>query len=354
MVGADEAAIVDVCARLLGRAVVRIDRIHGGRNSQVFRLDCGGGAQPRWYVAKQYFTVPSDSRDRQGTEFRALQFLRSRGVGAVAAPIAMDGDSRCAIYECLPGERASLRAAGDDDIQQAVRFLAALRAVARRSAADDAPAASEACFSIDAIADNVSARMTRLAALPDAPGVDELRVFMTARLKPFYASLTAWTQEQARAHGIRPSLEIPLPDRTLSPSDFGFHNALRDERGRLAFVDFEYFGWDDPAKTIADFLLHPAMEMTSMQRRAFVAGVLEAFADVTGLETRAPIVYPWFGLKWCLILLNEFVPEDLQRRRFAGAADTSRLELLHGQLDRAGRLLECVDAEYRHNPYFDR
>ena len=66
-------------------------------------------------------------------------------------------------------------------------------------------------------------------------------------------------------------------------------------RGRaLVFVDFEYFGWDDPAKTIVDFLQHPAMDMTDAQRRAFAAGTLAVFADVAWRGARA-MVYPWFG-----------------------------------------------------------
>src|SRR4051794_4559718 len=99
----DVTGIVDVSSRLLGRTVLDVGRIHGGRNSQVFRLDCGAGSHPRHYVAKQYFAIPDDPRDRLGTEFGALEFLRSRNVTNVPAPIAMDADARVAIYECAPG-----------------------------------------------------------------------------------------------------------------------------------------------------------------------------------------------------------------------------------------------------------
>ena len=50
---------------------------------------------------------------------------------------------------------------------------------------------------------------------------------------------------------------FPQRLRVLSPSDFGFHNALRRPDGTIVFVDFEYFGWDDPAKMMADAMLHP-------------------------------------------------------------------------------------------------
>ena len=43
-----------------------------------------------------------------------------------------------------------------------------------------------------------------------------------------------------------------MEDLQISPSDFGFHNALRTNTGPV-FFDFEFSGWDDPAKTIIDF-----------------------------------------------------------------------------------------------------
>ena len=51
------------------------------------------------------------------------------------------------------------------------------------------------------------------------------------------------------------NMELEEDEKIISPSDFGLHNAKLGEDGKLAFFDFEYAGWDDPAKTIADFFL---------------------------------------------------------------------------------------------------
>ncbi len=107
--------------------------------------------------------------------------------------------------------------------------------------------------------------------------------------------------------------------QTLSPSDFSFHNALRRADGGLAFLDFEYFGWDDPVKLVSDFLWHPAMTLSAAQASRFARGAHELFAaqDATyGSRLRA--YFPLFGLKWCTIMLNEFVADDWNRRQFAG------------------------------------
>jgi hypothetical protein len=350
LVDVDDGPVADVCSRLLRRTVVSVEPIHGGRNSRVYRVDCDSQTAPARFAVKCYFANPDDPRDRLGTEYRALQFLCSMGIARVASPVAIDTDAGCAVYTFLPGERAVLRPTSDDDIVQAVDFLTDLRRLAKESVIAVAATASEACFSLDSLLEHVATRADRLRSLPDdSPMVDDLRRFLTC-WDATASSLVGWTGVQMQRHGIAGGTELPFPLRTLSPSDFGFHNALRDERGRLAFLDFEYFGWDDPAKTIADFLLHPAMDMAPGQRRAFVRGVLHTCADDGALAVRARIVYPWFGLKWCLILLNEFVPSSLDRRRFAGAHG-GRPELLRRQLDRASRLLERVTAEYRQNPY---
>ena len=103
----------------------------------------------------------------------------------------------------------------------------------------------------------------------------------------------------------------------LSPSDFGFHNALRTSDGGLVFVDFEYFGWDDPAKMVSDFLLHPGMALSRPLRGRFLNRLLRGFGTGHALDVRVRVAFGLYALKWCMILLNEFVPEHLQRRLFA-------------------------------------
>jgi hypothetical protein len=352
LVTAPEAVVMQACERLLGCPVSGIHRIKGGRNNQVFRIDCGGPRGPAQYLAKHYFASPEDPRDRLGTEYGALQWLRARGVARIPAAVGIDREARCGVYEFLSGTPASQQPASDRDVEEAVAFLADLRTLARQSGPGVAAAASEAYFSIGAVIEHVLARAERLRAVPgEAPQADALRGFMTSRFTPFAASLAAWTTAEICGDALNRDEDLPLAARTLSPSDFGFHNALRDGEGRLTFVDFEYFGWDDPAKTIADFLLHPAMEVTGAQRRTFAAGITALFDDAPQLAARSRLLYPWFGLKWALILLNEYLPHHLGRRQFAADAVVDRAHILRERLESAERMLDRVAAEYRQNPY---
>jgi hypothetical protein len=60
-----------------------------------------------------------------------------------------------------------------------------------------------------------------------------------------------------------------------------------------------------------------------------------------------------FGLKWCLIMLNEFVPEDLQRRGFASGGSLDRATTQARQLEKARRMLARIERKHEDFPYRD-
>jgi hypothetical protein len=236
-------------------------------------------------------------------------------------------------------------------VRQAVDFMIALQALSQAEGARAIADASEACFSFAAIGRSLDARLATLRAVPDeAPGSAALRRFLDQRFDPLRAAVAVWCDAALRDDAALAG-ELPQRDRILSPSDFGLHNALRTADGRLVFVDFEYFGWDDPAKTIVDFLLHPGMDLTADRKRQFADAMISRLPQPQ-LVRRARLVYPLFGLKWCLILLNEFVPQYLRRRAFAEVTAQPQTSVLDLQLRQAERLVDRLDAEYRNNPVF--
>ena len=298
--------------RDLGRTASAFTRLKGGRNSRVFRVECSDGTV---FAAKAYFQSRHDRRDRMGCEYRALQFLKSEGVEQIAAPLASDETRHIAIYEFVDGHLMPDLEIGLSEIDQVVAFLGTLKRIADYGRCPFLEPASEACFSIDAIDKNVELRLQRLAQV--CVNEPELSGFLQKDFTPFRDHAVNWCRDFCLSHGFDPAAEIPMVQRTLSPSDFGFHNALKCACGRLVFLDFEYFGWDDPAKTISDFLLHPGMKLSLTLKQHFFAGMLGAFTNMPGLKHRVRAVYPLFGLKWCMILLNEFTIEDRSRRRFS-------------------------------------
>ena len=282
-----------------------------------------------------------------GCEFRALQLLQAEGLRNVAKPLAADEERHVAVYEFIAGQQVTSSEISPGDINQVLDFLHTLKQIASRGGATHFAPASEACFSIDAIFENLDRRFEALAGAARAePALAE---FLTQEFIPFRKSAEDWCSDFCRAQGIDPAWEISIDERTLSPSDFGFHNILRRPDGQLAFLDFEYFGWDDPAKTIADFLLHPGMQVPLALKQQFFAGALAVFSSVPNMEARVRAVYPLFALKWSTILLNEFTLDHRPRRSFAVGA--SGVWSQTAQLEKARGLLAQAMDDYCNFPY---
>src|SRR5215831_16092946 len=97
---------------------------------------------------------------------------------------------------------------------------------------------------------------------------------------------------------------------------------------------------------IAVFLLHPAMNLSASARRLFTSALLRHFADWPRLLPRLEALYPLFGLKWCMIMLNEFLPEALLRRQFAAITPAEHTALQLEQLAKARNMLNAIHSEY--------
>jgi hypothetical protein len=333
----------EICRAALGRDVVTSAPIGAGRNSRVFRIDLDGGESPSSIVVKFYRRDSGDTRDRLGTEFESLRFLWENGVRVVPRAIALDRDRHVAMYEFIAGDVPASDTVTDRDIDAAVDFLAALGRLRTAPGSQALPAASEACFSLADIVASIERRRERLQRVPaDAADAVCMRGWLEETFDPLMVEVQAWCRAAAGRNGIPFDQSIESGARTLSPSDFGFHNTIRRSDGTLVFLDFEYFGWDDPAKTIADYLLHPGMALESSLKQRFASRILDAFAAVPLIAPRARIVYPLFGLKWAMILLNEFLPE-----RAAQAIAERRL----AQLQKAQTFTAQLAAEYTRNPY---
>jgi hypothetical protein len=317
---------------LLGKSVESVERVRAGRNSRVFRLKADDSIQ---YVCKLYFGI-----DRLRTEFSGLTFLWDNGERAVPRPLVADEGVACAIYEHIDGSPV-LRSTEESDIEQAVAFLMRLRSYADRDGSDLLPPAAEACFSVEAIITNIRSRLSRLTEVQDEHQL--LRSYLQDEFAPALMEM----ENSLDAGGLALNTELERQERTLSSSDFGFHNAIRRPDGEIAFVDFEYFGWDDPAKLMSDFMLHPAMQLSDVLKKRFFEGTVACFQKFGPVARRLQNVYPLFALKWCMILLNEFLPDQMERREFAIEQPQDRGESQSMQLQKARKMLSKVNNEFR-------
>jgi hypothetical protein len=311
----------------LDAAVRSAEPVGCGRNSRVYRIETGDGI----FALKHYH-----DQFRLDAEFAAFAFLHGMGVTSVPDPVAVDREGCFAVYSFLEGEPV----AGPtiEDIRTCVEFIGTLKRLSSAPEATGFRPAAEGFFRLEDIEGNIRDRLARLERRErTSPLEDRLAAFLKEDFEPALEELADRARKLYAELGLTPGQGIPLSRRTLSPSDFGFHNMVRTPDG-LAFLDFEYFGWDDPAKLISDFMLHPGMDVPEKLRRAFAAGIILIMGDPS-LRGRVRALQPLFALKWCMILLNEFLRRDFDRRRFAGVA-SGRAELLETQLGKARAMLE--------------
>ncbi|MBF0391190.1 MAG: aminoglycoside phosphotransferase family protein [Alphaproteobacteria bacterium] len=313
----DETALNDAIAALWRRSLGPADRLDltpcpVSGNNRVFVARAGDGREA---VAKWYFTGPADRRDRLDAEWRLLAHAARAGVKAVPRPLARDDARRLALHEFVKGDRPTQ--IGRAEVMAAAALF---RALNENSADADLPDAAEACFTAPAHVALMEGRLSRLSAIRPDADVDRQAIELAAAMNDRWRRLRPRLADFGGEAG-----------RCVSPSDFGFHNALRGPDGALRFIDFEYAGWDDPAKTICDFFLQPAVPVDPVHRDAFVAAILDGRPDAAAVLARARLLHPVFALKWCCIMLNPFVADLASPSRFADPAadraERKRLQL---------------------------
>lgn len=289
----------------LGETVKSVKPIEDGVNSHTIRMACESG---RVLLSKIYINRPGDSTDRLGTEFSALEFLWRNGIRNVPQPLLSDPGSNTGVYSFIEGTKLKPGEVDEGGVDEAAAFVSTLHGLRNAHGADGLPFAKESCFTLAAYLEVMAGRIKKLGDIDSSDEAGKaLSGFLSDRFLPEYELIRERLCDGAKEVGIGLEAELPLSERTLSQSDFGFQNIIKLPEGGLSFIDFEYFGWDDPVKLISDFFLEPAVPVPVNLRLRF----LEAIAPLEGaggeLRTRLGLVYPVLALKWCLIILNVFL-----------------------------------------------
>jgi hypothetical protein len=332
------AEATEVAQALVGGAVVVSRLVTGGRNSRIWRVTSG----ERAFALKQYPSRRDDPRDRLSTEVGALRLMERYRIGTVPRVLGVDAEHGYALLNWIDG--SDVDAVSCADIDAAVVFLTAIHGLRAAPWAAEQPPAAEACLCGREIERQIQGRLARLR--DTARDERELIDFIGNSVAMRLGVESPKAREVVTAAGLAFDAELPQEWRSLVPSDFGFHNSLRRLDGSLAFLDFEYFGWDDPVKLTADILLHPGRPLELPQRQRFRQAATYLYGGDPAFAVRLSAYLPLFGLRWVLILLNEFIPERWQRRVLAGETgswtDVKARQLAHAREFLAG-LAEKVE-----------
>jgi hypothetical protein len=279
---------------------VAVQPLPGGRNNKVWKVTAGAQA----YLMKKYYWSAEDPRDRLGQEWAFLTYLREIGCTLAPYPYACDRAARAALLEFIPGAPPPPLNVGDHEIQCAADFF--LEMNKSRDKGKALPPVSEACFSLAEHLATTAIRVERLAFVePSSDCHREVCSYVAKTLHPLWKAIERQIRQAAGSALVH---SLGMEERCLSPSDFGFHNTLCQPNGTLRFLDFEYAGWDDPAKTIIDFCNQPDLLLPEHLANRFRERCLASLQASEALALRIRGLEPLYQLKWACICLNLFLP----------------------------------------------
>lgn len=283
----------------LGASPDTLEPLQGGINNQVFRCK----AADHRFVLKGYAAHRAGEHDRFKAEVELLIYAGTVAPGFTPQFMGSDDTNRSLVLESLEGEgfQEGMHPSRDD-IDYAANFFRRLNGgieLAKRHVN------SSAADGFLRITDHLQNIEKRTSAMTVEHLSANYRAKAEALIKCVRRELDHLQERTARliAEGHCDDVLDPI-DRCVSPGDFGFHNAIRTSTG-IKFFDFEFAGWDDPVKAVADFDLQPRVPLN--QRLRVLSEALPQWRE--GLSKRYYALFPILKLKWACIIMAVLNPD---------------------------------------------
>ena len=315
---------------ILNEKVSKVRKIQGRGNSRIYQIET---EKQQVYALKYYPDLLLDPRKRLQTEIKACQLLEEYHL--TPKVIAFDKELNIAIYEWIEGE--SLQNIEDEHIDQALVFIEKLQKI---DVSRFSQSASESCISAEELFSQIEKRLQKLEIVEN----QELKQFLSNIFKPLYQEVKYWSKRLWPLENLQEKL--PHDKQILSPSDFGFHNSILRGNGSLCFLDLEYFGWDDPVKLIADFIWHPAMNLKEDHKNRWLEKSFKLFENYGEVQQRFRAAWPLYGLRWTMILLNEFRKDGWEKKIHVDEkVNNLRQQKLNEQISKALAVCDLIKAQ---------
>jgi hypothetical protein len=308
-----------------------VSLLNAGANNRTFKVKVGD----RSLLVKRYFRHLADTRDRMATELMFLDVAGAVADSYVPRVLHSCSKTRSCVMEWVDGRPTSEAGFEAKHLAAALEFLKCLNGPQGRMLGRKCKPASDAGFSMGQHLNNVRARFNALHPMLMTHSGDSRVQGLAARMSDAWRLI----EQRAVANMISNDHLLSEEEMALSPSDFGFHNALEATDGRIVFVDFEYAGWDDPAKLVSDFFCQVAVPVPMDYMSLFLDSVAGYIGNPASFRERCRDVFFMTRFKWICIVLNVFLPNALARRKFSSGSVTDDA-LLREQVAKAENLLE--------------
>lgn len=280
-------------------------RQSGGINNHVYLCK----SADEQVIVKSYPQLTQPQPDRFRAEQEFLTYANTCAPGYVPRLLSADTSSRILVMQYLEGTPYSASDTLEaQDIQHAASLITALSADVNLAKSHITQRAADGFLSLSEHLENITSRLAGMAT-SHLPGACQGQARGSLKQLNELNKTTQTIVRNAIKNGL---IEDAISEDMLcpSPSDFGFHNAISCS-SNVKFIDFEFAGWDDPAKVVCDFFLQPRVRVPTKYQYLIEESVATVVpAEV--LRARIRYLHPVLHLKWAAIILSVLKPERLQ------------------------------------------
>jgi len=272
---------------------------HSGVNSNIYVIK----TNDQKFILKKFRTLSNSDRSRFDAENFALDFFKKYKIKSVPEKLFSSRRNNFILMTFANGVRP--KKFSPKIAQQAVKFIDKIHMASLDKNFIKPVYAVEAFLSPQELYNQIDNRIENcfLKISKRSP----VTSFLNDQLVPLYKSL------REAASSKLSNKKIEVNQMTFSVVDFGLNNFLLNENNLLQFIDFEFSGMDDPVKLVSDSLFHPANNFTAKNIKKYQPIFCKVFQDTDpSFEGRFEEFYLFFGIKWCLIMLNRFLHLKLE------------------------------------------
>jgi thiamine kinase-like enzyme len=287
--------------------IANISLLHLGINSHIFKLV---STKHDLFKIKYYHEKEHDYHDSISTEYYSLLNLWQHGIRNINRPVAIYPKERIAVFQYIPGIPITQSSVEKKDIDRLIDFMHLLSNLSKKNISSKFSPAKDACFSMADYIDNCDNKLRLIKNTKKQNGFYFLiDTYLKYEFIPFFRVIKKRIENEYSERNIDVQKPISTDLKILSPSDFGFNNCLRGD-SKLYFIDFEYFGWDDPAKLIVDSMIRPEGNIPVHLQQYFCEKSISLFSYDKTLQIRVRMLYFLLACKWCMILLNAWIAKN--------------------------------------------
>jgi len=302
--------ISQVFEKSLGIKVGSVKDIEGGMNNRLWKVIDQKGKS---YLLKKYVR---DERDRLGHEYQGIKIMRDYGITSVPEAYWCDKEKLLAVYSFEGGIKKKPEELTSIEIVKMAGFLVKLKKISGGKETRNFPLSVNPCLSLNDYLKNINSRLEGLNRNIVINNPRLLKYLRGVEIKPLFNQMIKKCLGSKTDSG-KLYKKISTSFLQLCPIDFGPHNMLISKNGKICFLDFEYFGMDDPARVLADFKWHEISEKISDdKKKLFRTTYLTGIHATKDFVCHLNLVEKIAEIDWMSIYLGSVSPKKINTRRF--------------------------------------